>query len=77
MYCSWFSPAGAPPKTALLWHEDRWGVPRGRTPTTHIFEPPIPGLAGHVENEHFCLALAREVAFPHPPRRSVSSGSTE
>ncbi len=60
----WFSLAGAQPKTALLWHDGRWGVPRGRTPTTHILKPPIPGLAGHVENEHFCLALAREVGLP-------------
>ncbi len=60
----WFSLAGAQPKTALLWHEGRWGVPRGRTPTTHILKPPIPGLGGHVENEHLCLALAREVGLP-------------
>jgi serine/threonine-protein kinase HipA len=60
----WFSLAGAQPKTALLWHEGRWAVPRGRTPTTHILKPPIPGLDGHVENEHFCLALAREVGLP-------------
>lgn len=60
----WFSLAGAQPKTALLWHEGRWGVPRGRTPTTHIFKPPIPGLLGHVENEHFCLTLARASGLP-------------
>jgi len=60
----WFSLAGAQPKTALLWHEGRWAVPRGRTPTTHILKPPIPGLARHVENEHFCLALAREAGLP-------------
>ncbi len=60
----WFSLAGAQPKTALLWHEGRWGVPRGRTPTTHILKPPIPGLDGHVVNEHLCLALAREVGLP-------------
>lgn len=60
----WFSLAGAQPKTALLWHEGRWGVPMGRTPTTHILKPPLPGLAGHVENEHFCLSLAREVGLP-------------
>lgn len=40
------------------------GIPSGRTPTTHIPKPPIPDLAGHVENEHFCLELAREVGLP-------------
>src|SRR5262249_2084174 len=42
----------------------RWGVPSGRTPTTHILKPPMPELNGHVENEHFCLALARELGLP-------------
>ena len=31
-----FSLAGAQPKTALLFENGRWGVPSGRTPTTHI-----------------------------------------
>lgn len=59
-----FSLAGAQSKTALLRQGKRWGIPSGRTPTTHILKPPIPDLAGHVENEHFCLSLAREVGLP-------------
>jgi serine/threonine-protein kinase HipA len=59
-----FSLAGAQSKTALLRQGKRWGIPSGRTPTTHILKPPLPDLAGHVENEHFCLALAREVGLP-------------
>jgi serine/threonine-protein kinase HipA len=59
-----FSLAGAQPKTALLLENGRWGVPSGRTPTTHILKPPMPELNGHVENEHFCLALARELGLP-------------
>jgi len=31
-----FSLAGAQPKTALLFDNNRWGVPSGRVPTTHI-----------------------------------------
>lgn len=31
-----FSLAGAQPKTALLLQNGQWGVPSGRTPTTHI-----------------------------------------
>ena len=54
-----FSLAGAQAKTALYFADHRWGVPRGRTPTTHILKPPIPGFPGHCENEHLCLTLAR------------------
>lgn len=53
-----FSLAGAQPKTALLRHEGRWGIPAGRVPTTHILKPPLGTSDGHAENEHFCLALA-------------------
>src|SRR5208282_4285018 len=54
-----FSLAGAQPKTALLFERGRWGVPSGRTPTTHILKPPTGEWDGHAENEHFCLLLAR------------------
>lgn len=59
-----FSLAGAQPKTALLFDGERWGVPSGRVPTTHILKPPIDGFDGHAENEHLCLALARELGLP-------------
>ena len=59
-----FSLAGVQAKTALYLADGRWGVPRGRTPTTHILKPPIPGFAGHCENEHLCLRLARAVGIP-------------
>ncbi len=58
-----FSLAGAQPKTALLLDDGRWGVPSGRTPTTHILKPPGE-LAGQAENEHFCLVLARQLGLP-------------
>ncbi|MGP9819751.1 type II toxin-antitoxin system HipA family toxin [Salinarimonas sp. NSM] len=59
-----FSLAGAQPKTALLRDGSRWGVPQGRTPTTHILKPPTPDLDGHAENEHLCLRLARALGLP-------------
>lgn len=58
-----FSLPGAQPKTALALVDGRWGVPSGRIPTTHILKPPIPGLAGHAENEVFCLRLAERVGL--------------
>ena len=60
----WFSLAGAQAKTALFFADGRWGVPRGRTPTTHILKPPAPGFPGHCENEYLCLTLARALGIP-------------
>ena len=59
-----FSLAGAQPKTALLLQNRRWGIPSGRTPTTHILKPPTGQFDGHAENEHFCLGLANELGLP-------------
>jgi len=59
-----FSLAGAQPKTAFLLENGRWGVPSGRVPTTHILKPPSGEFAGHAENEHFCLELARALGLP-------------
>lgn len=53
-----FSLSGAQAKTALRKTLDGWALPAGAEPTTHILKPPRPELAGHVENEHFCLRLA-------------------
>jgi serine/threonine-protein kinase HipA len=59
-----FSLAGAQPKTALLFQNDRWGIPSGRLPTTHILKPPTGHFDGHAENEHICLTLARGLGLP-------------
>lgn len=59
-----FSLAGAQPKTALLFDGRRWGVPAGRTPTTHILKPTTAEFDGHAENEHVCLSLARALGMP-------------
>ncbi|HYW11567.1 MAG TPA: type II toxin-antitoxin system HipA family toxin [Longimicrobium sp.] len=60
-----FSLAGAQPKTALLFHDGQWGVPSGRTPTTHILKPPVQEkYAGFAENEHACLGLAAAAGLP-------------
>lgn len=60
-----FSLAGAQPKTALLLDGERWGVPSGRTPTTHVLKPPaLAAFAGFAENEHVCLRLAAGLGLP-------------
>lgn len=58
-----FSLPGAQPKIALQRQGDRWGVPRGRAPTTHILKPPTGAFDGYAENEHFCLNLARRMGL--------------
>ena len=60
----YFSLPGAQPKTALLYRDGRWGIPSGRTPTTHILKPPLAGLEGFAENEHLCLRLAGALGLP-------------
>jgi serine/threonine-protein kinase HipA len=54
-----FSLAGSQEKTALYRVGSRWGVPQGRTPTTHILKPETGRIEGIAANEHFCLHLAR------------------
>jgi serine/threonine-protein kinase HipA len=56
---------GAQAKTAYYWDEskNRWGVPGGRTPTTHIIKPCVAGFQGLVENEHLCQDIAARLGM--------------
>ena len=61
--------AGAQEKTALLWWNGKWHVPRGATATTHILKPQIGqrgdlDLSQSVENEHLCMRLAAALGLP-------------
>ena len=59
-----FSLAGAQAKIALLQRDDGgWEIPAGRIPTTHILKPPSGEYDGFVENEVFCLRLARQLGM--------------
>ncbi|MGF6441860.1 type II toxin-antitoxin system HipA family toxin [Paraburkholderia youngii] len=63
--------AGAQEKTALLRHHNRWLLPEGSTPTTHIFKLPL-GLVGNmradmrtsVENEWLCSRIVAAYGLP-------------
>ena len=75
--------AGAQEKTALLLANNQWCLPRGTTPTTHIFKLPIGeiktpfntlDLSKSVENEHFCLLIARELGFDVPDSQIIRVG---
>jgi serine/threonine-protein kinase HipA len=62
--------AGAQEKTALLYWKNRWHIPHGTTPTTHILKPQIGklpsglDLSDSVENEHFCMQLMGAFDLP-------------
>lgn len=57
--------AGAQEKTALLYHDGKWQIPLGTTPTTHIIKPQIGqlpngiDLSNSVENEYLCMKLCK------------------
>lgn len=63
--------AGAQEKTAFLRLDDRWYLPKGSTPTTHIFKLPM-GLVGNmrldlresVENEWLCSLVLKAYGLP-------------
>lgn len=65
-----FSLAGAQEKTALTFWQGQWGIPVGRTPTTHILKPRIitrpgePDLSSSVENEWFCMRVVQALGLP-------------
>jgi len=56
--------AGAQNKLPVYVEEDRFFIAVGNRPSTHILKPPVADLAGTVENEAFCMALARRVGLP-------------
>jgi len=61
--------AGAQEKTAFLKKNGNWYVPKGATPTTHIFKPPMGvlhngiDLRTSVENEWLCLEICRHLGL--------------
>lgn len=57
---------GVQAKTAYCWDEqaNRWGIPGGRTPTTHIIKPCVTGFEGLVENEYLCQSVATRLGLP-------------
>ncbi len=65
--------AGVQEKLPVFVDEDgAISIPVDGTPSTHILKPDTKRLAGIVENEAFCLALARACDWRPPKRRLVS-----
>lgn len=62
--------AGVQDKTALLKFKNKWLLPEGTTPTTHILKPAIGKLSNgidlskSVENEYFCMTFLAFMNLP-------------
>lgn len=62
--------AGAQEKAALLWHDGQWHIPKGTTPTTHIFKLPLGllpqglDLRTSIQNEWLCGRLLAAMDLP-------------
>lgn len=69
----YFSLAGAQPKVALFREDDRWGIPAGRLPTTHILKPPLGGQAKYLVAELVALRLAYYLDLVAPEAHPVSA----
>lgn len=69
--------AGAQDKLAVCVVDGEIALPRDGRPTTHILKPFIEGLEGTVENEVFCMMLARRVGLEAPAVAKGSAGKTD
>ncbi|KZL15332.1 Serine/threonine-protein kinase HipA [Pseudovibrio axinellae] len=68
--------AGAQDKLAVAVQDNQITLPRDGRPTTHILKPFIEGLDGTVENELFCMTLARRLGFNVPKVSKGVAGDT-
>src|SRR5689334_15484621 len=67
--------AGAQTKLAVAVDpEGRVCIPMNGSPSTHILKPDAPRLRGGVQNEAFCLTLARRMRIPTPDVTTGQAG---
>jgi serine/threonine-protein kinase HipA len=67
--------AGAQSKLAVAVDEGgRICIPMNGSPSTHILKPDSPRLPGGVQNEAFCLTLARRMKIPTPDIATGTAG---
>lgn len=60
------SGAGAQDKLVISFVKGKIAIPKRNTPSTHIIKPPIKELEEPVQNEFFCMKLARAIGLPVP-----------
>ena len=67
--------AGAQSKIAVAVDDDgRIFIPMNGSPSTHILKPDSPRLPGGVQNEAFCLTLAKRMRIPAPEVTTGKAG---
>jgi serine/threonine-protein kinase HipA len=59
--------AGAQNKLPVYMEGEGIFIASGNAPSTHILKPPIRDLEDTVENEAFCMMLAKKMGLPAPP----------
>lgn len=69
--------AGAQDKLAVAIIDGQITLPKAGRPTTHILKPFIEGLDGTVENEVFCMTLARRLGLDVPLASKGIAGKSD
>jgi serine/threonine-protein kinase HipA len=68
--------AGVQSKIAVAIDDDgRVCIPMNGSPSTHILKPDSPRLSGGVQNEAFCLTLAKRMGIPTPAVKTGRAGN--
>lgn len=60
------SGAGAQDKLVISFVGEKVAIPKRNTPSTHIIKPAIKDLEEPVQNEFFCMKLAKTIGLPVP-----------
>lgn len=60
------SGAGAQDKLIISFIDGKVAIPKQNTPSTHIIKPAIKDLEEPVQNEFFCMKLAKAIGLPVP-----------
>ena len=58
--------AGAQDKIPLYYKDNQFFLPKGNSASTHILKMMRPGFTGLVENEYFCMQIAKGVGLDVP-----------
>ncbi|NLB56803.1 MAG: type II toxin-antitoxin system HipA family toxin, partial [Lentisphaerae bacterium] len=58
--------AGSQTKLPVIKQNDSFALPLGNTPSTHILKPEPERFPGLVDNEFFCMSLAKEIGLKVP-----------
>lgn len=65
--------AGAQHKLPVYLEGQRFFLPKGASPSSHIIKPNIEGIEQSVRNEAFCMAIAERIGLNVPPATVLTS----